>query len=164
MDPGLARHRRAGAAARFKPDHVETLLVVEAPPSALDRYFYFEDVEIHDSLFRHVVEVVLGEKPTRDKAPYLDALRERGVFLIELALDPIRSKSELHPLVPDLVRRCRALEPERIILIAVSTYDVAFDVLRAAGLHVVDARIPYPGSGQQNRFKDLFREVMLSLD
>jgi hypothetical protein len=139
------------------------LLVVEAPPSTLDRYFYFEDVEIHDSLFRQVAEVVLGEKPTRDKAPYLDALRDHGIFLIEFALDPIESKRELPPLLPDLVRRCRDLEPEHIILIAVSTYDLAFEALRAADLPVVDARIPYPGSGQQNRFKEVFREVLDNL-
>ena len=80
--PAAARRRRQSAAARWRPADVDLLLVAEAPPSALDRYFYFEDVRTHDSLFRHVVEAVLGERPTRDKAPYLDALRERGVFLI----------------------------------------------------------------------------------
>jgi hypothetical protein len=162
-EPARARRRRAAAAARFRPDRVVTLLVGEAPPSALDRYFYFEDVEIHDSLFRHVAEVVLGEKPTRDKAPYLDALRDRGIFLIDLAEDPIDSKSELPAKVPDLIRRCRAIGAERIVLIKVSTYDYAFDALRAAGLPVVDARLPFPGSGQQNVFKELFGELMLSL-
>lgn len=159
-----ARRRRAEAAARFRPHHVETLLVGEAPPSALDRYFYFEDVEIHDSLFRHVAEVVLGEKPTRDKAPYLDALRDRGIFLIDLSQDPIASTLELPAKVPDLVRRCRAIAPDRIVLIKVSTYDYAYDALREAELPVIDARLPFPGSGQQNRFKDLFREVLLSVD
>jgi hypothetical protein len=140
-----------------------TLLVGEAPPSALDRYFYFEDVEVHDSLFRHVAEVVLGEKPTRDKAPYLDALRDRGVFLIDLSEDPIDSTRDLAAKVPDLVGRCHAIAPEHIVLIKVSTYDYAFEALRAAGLPVVDARLPFPGSGQQTRFKELFSELLLSL-
>jgi hypothetical protein len=158
-----ARRRRADAAARFRPEHVSLLLVNEAPPAALDRYFYFEDVEIHDSLFRHVAEVVLGEKPTRDKAPYLDELRDRGVFLIDFAIDPIESLDELPPKVPDLVRRCRAIDPEHIVLIKVSTYDYAYDALSAAGLPLIDARIPFPGSGQQTRFKDLFAEVLEDL-
>ena len=80
-----ARRRREHAAARYRPTRIDTLLVSEAPPSALDRYFYFEDVGEHDSLFRHVVQAVLGEKPTRDKAPYLDALRERGWFLVHMS-------------------------------------------------------------------------------
>jgi hypothetical protein len=44
MDAREARKRREEAAARYRPDSVDLLLVAEAPPSALDRYFYFEDV------------------------------------------------------------------------------------------------------------------------
>ena len=115
-----AAARRRTAAARYRPDVIDLLLVAEAPPSALDRYFYFEDVLTHDSLFRHVVEGVLGDKPTRDKAPYLDEM-------------------------------CR------ILLISVGAYDHAYGALRAAGLPVIDARLPFPGSGQQRRFLEGFR-------
>ena len=160
-DATAARRRRFAAAGRFRPDVVDTLLVAEAPPSALDRYFYFEDVQTHDSLFRHVVEGVLGEKPTRDKLPYLDELRDRGYFLIDMSVDPFASRREALPrLVDELVRRCRALAPRRIILIAVGVYDLAFEPLRAARLPVVDARIPFPGSGQQRRFLEEFGEAL----
>lgn len=153
-----ARRRRGSAARRWRPDRVELLFVAEAPPSALDRYFYFEDVPAHDSLFRYVVEAVLGEKPTRDKAPYLDALRERGVFLIDLSVDPFSDHREAIPrCVPALVHRVRALRPASVVLVGAAVYDAAYDVLRAAGLPVVDVRLPYPGSGQQRRFLDGFR-------
>jgi hypothetical protein len=36
----------------FKPESVDLLLVAEAPPSTLDRYFYVPDVREEDSLFR----------------------------------------------------------------------------------------------------------------
>ena len=156
-----ARRRRTEAAARYRPKRIETLLVAEAPPSSLDRYFYFEDVQTQDSLFRHVAEMVLGEKPTRDKAPYLDELKERGWFLIHVADDPIGSRrEEIVPLIPDLIQRCRELAPARIILIGAPVYDLVFGALRDAGLPVVDARLPYPGSGQQGRFKDLFADLV----
>jgi hypothetical protein len=160
-DPAaVARRRRQSAARRWQPEHIDLLLVVEAPPSALDRYFYFEDVPAHDSLFRHVVEGLLGEKPTRDKAPYLDSLRDSGVFLIDLSLDPFTDRGEAIPrCVPDLARRARALRPEQIVLIGAAVYDAAYDVLRQAGLPVLDVRLPYPGSGQQRRFLEGFREV-----
>ena len=160
-DPvAAARQRRQHAARRWQPDHIELLLVAEAPPSSLDRYFYFEDVPTHDSLFRHVVEGLLGEKPTRDKAPYLDALRERGVYLIDLSVDPFDDRREAIPrCVPDLVRRARALRPERVLLIGAGVYDGAYDALRRAGLPVVDLRLPYPGSGQQRRFLEGFRAL-----
>ena len=158
MTEAAARQRRQRAAQRWRPEHIDLLLVAEAPPSALDRYFYFDDVPTHDSLFRHVVEAVLGEKPTRDKAPYLDALRERGVFLVDLSVDPFDDRKEAIPrCVPDLVRRVRELRPGHVVLIGAAVYDAAYDVLREAGLPVADLRLPYPGSGQQRRFLDGFR-------
>jgi hypothetical protein len=35
----LARQRRYRAARRFRPETVRLLLVAEAPPASLDRYF-----------------------------------------------------------------------------------------------------------------------------
>jgi hypothetical protein len=154
---GAALQRRRRAAGRFRPDPVETLLVAEAPPSALDRYFYFDYVPTQDSLFRHVVEGVLGERPTRDKVPYLEELRNRGTFLIDQSEEPFASRREALPAcVPGLVARCRAITPARIILISVGCYDTAYEPLRSAGLPVVDARLPFPGSGQQRRFLEGF--------
>src|SRR5205085_734267 len=43
-----ARRRRDRAARKYQPASVELLLVAEAPPSAFDRYFYFEDVATQD--------------------------------------------------------------------------------------------------------------------
>ena len=128
---------------------------MEAPPSALDRYFYFLDVEVQDSLFRHVVEATFGVKPTRDKLPWLDALKAEGYFLIDLSKDPFEDANTLRPLVPGVVSRCRALEPARIVLVGARVYDVAYAALLAAQLPVVDVRLPFPGSGQQRRFLDL---------
>ena len=151
------RERRRRAAQRYRPDDIDLLLVAEAPPSALDRYFYFEDVLTHDSLFRYVVRGVLGETPTRDKAPYLDELCDRGVFLVHVSEDPFAAWRDVVPgCIPSLVRRCTALEPRRIVLIGAGTYDHAFDALVDAGLPVVDFRLPYPGSGQQRRFLEGF--------
>jgi hypothetical protein len=157
-DAAAARRRRQAAAQRFRPAVVDTLLVVEAPPSALDRYFYFDDVQTHDSLFRHVVEGLLGEKPTRDKLPWLDELRDRGVYLVDMSVDPFTSRRDVLPACVDLlVDRCRELAPRRVVLIGVVVYDLTFGPLTRAGVPVVDARIPFPGSGQQRRFLDAFR-------
>jgi hypothetical protein len=91
LSNGLAL--RAAAAARFKPDPIRLLLVAEAPPSDAQRYFYFEDVAIHDLLFRYVVRLTLGLEPTREgKAKLLGKLRDAGVFLIDLCLDLGKSR------------------------------------------------------------------------
>ncbi|MDQ1683935.1 MAG: hypothetical protein QOC82_672 [Frankiaceae bacterium] len=155
-----ARARREAAAAEFRPGHISTLLVAEAPPSALDRYFYFLDVDVQDSLFRHVIEATFGEKPTRDKRPWLDALKNAGYFLLDLSPDPFDDPSVLRPLVPTLVTRCARLRPERIVLIGARVYDLAYGALHAAQLPVVDVRLPIPGYGQRQRFLDLATPVL----
>jgi hypothetical protein len=120
----------------------------------LDRYFYFEDVTVHDSLFRHVVQAVLGEKPTRDKAPYLDELRDRGWFLVHMSDEPFRDRSVLAPLLPHLIATCEEIAPQRIVVVGAPLFDLVHQPMSRAGLPVVDVRLPYPGSGQQRRFLD----------
>ena len=161
-DAAGTRRRRAAAAVRYRPALIDTLLVAEAPPSAPDRYFYFEHVPAHDSLFRHVAEAVLGEKPSRDKAEYLDELRERGWFLVHLSEDPFRDRRVLPPLVPALLARCEQLAPRRIVLVGAPLYDLVHAPMRRAGLPVVGVRLPFPGSGQQRRFLDGFRDLVSS--
>lgn len=155
--------RRRAAAKTYQPKRVKLLIVAEAPPCDADRYFYFPDVDRHDWLFRYVWEALTGEKPDRaDKASQLGALRDRGVFLIDLHEDHINQPkaAELAPCVPGLVDRCRSLHPQRIVLVKSIVHDVAFDALREAGLPVVDARIPFPASGQQRVFLEKFRTAI----
>jgi len=148
------------AAASFTPPRVGLLLVAEAPPNDLERYFYFEDVIEHDALFRYVTRGVLGREPTRqNKRQTLFALRERAVFLIDLKLDPVDGTPPWD-CVDDLVERCRRLNPEKVILIKTSVYDVAFQALATAGLPVVAERIPFPGSGRQHEFEVAFRRAL----
>jgi hypothetical protein len=155
-----ARRQRERAARKYQPDDVKLLLVAEAPPAVLDRYFYFEDVPRHDSLFRYVARSILKTEPTRtNKAELLARLRDRGVFLIDLKRDPVDGRS-LATEVPDLVRRIRKLDPDKIIVIKASVYDLVKRPLAEAGLPVVEERIPFPGSGQQRRFEVTFGRAL----
>lgn len=152
-DERAARRRRQRAARKYRPDDIELLLVAEAPPTALERYFYFEDVATEDSLFRYVARLILKTEPTRSNKPeLLGRLRDRGVFLVDLKQDPLDG-APLSKEVPALVRRVRKLEPRRIIVIKASVYDVVARPLREAGLPLIDVRVPFPGSGQQRRFE-----------
>ncbi len=148
--------RRRDAADRYKPAKVDLLLVAEAPPSSLDRYFYFTEVREHDSLFRYVCRVLLGREPKREsKHEPLEELRDRGVFLIDLNETPMDG-TPLATFVPALVDRCRELTPNRIVLIKTTVFDAAQGALKSAGLPVSDVRVPFPGSGRQREFVDAF--------
>jgi hypothetical protein len=148
-----ARRLRDKAAAKYRPEVVELLLIAEAPPSSLDRYFYFAEVPDQDSLFRHIARAILAIEPSRaEKASELRCLADRGVFLIDLKPEPKEPQDTLELYVPDLVARAAALSPRQIITIKANVCDLTQPALRAVGLNVVDQRVPFPGSGQQRRF------------
>ncbi|MFI4991426.1 MAG: hypothetical protein ACHQHO_11005 [Solirubrobacterales bacterium] len=106
-----------------------------------------------DSLFRYVVRAVLAIEPSRaEKASELRCLADRGVFLIDLKPEPKQPGDALELYVPDLVARAAALTPRQIITIKANVCDLTQPALRAAGLAVVDQRVPFPGNGQQRRF------------
>ncbi len=155
-----ARARRIAAAERYKPKSINLLLIAEAPPSSLDRYFYFEDVLEHDSLFRYVVRGVLGREPTRDgKGQALAELKDRGVFLIDLREEPVDGTA-LVEAVPELHRRIVELAPRKVILIKATVFDAAYPALRRAGIPVSSVRVPFPGSGQQQKFLTAFAQAL----
>lgn len=138
--------------------------MAEAPPLSLDRYFYFEDVRDQDSLFRHVVRATLAIEPSRSgKTSELRQLADRGVFLIDLKPEAKCPNETLAEYVPDLVTRAVAIKPRHVITIKANVCDLTQEPLRAAGLHVVDQRVPFPGSGQQRRFLEIMRLALDSI-
>jgi hypothetical protein len=165
LSNNVARQRREAAAAKYRPMRVRLLLVAEAPPAALDRYFYFENVPTQDGLFRHVVRAVLGLEPSRvGKASQLQQLADAGVFLIDLKTEPKRPADSLEEFVPDLVARAVALQPEHVITIKANVCDLAQQPFRAAGLRVVNERVPFPGSGQQGRFREAMGRALEAIE
>ncbi len=157
-----ARGRRYRAARRYRPACVRTLLVAEAPPSELDRYFYFADATTHDHLFRHVAEAILGSQPTRaSKALELERLTDRGLYVIDLSIEPIESGAYLGGHVPSLIQRIRRTRPDRVILIKTTVFDLAYPPLLGAGIPVVAARIPFPSTGNQANFRRTFAQALL---
>jgi len=68
---------------------------------------------------RYTARLTLRPEPTREsKAELLAKLREAGVCLIDLCLEPghVR-KAKLRRCVPDLLARASALAPDRVILL-----------------------------------------------
>ncbi len=65
--------------------------------------------------------------------------------------------------MPDLVARAVALAPRHVITIKANVCDLTQQPLQAADLHVVDQRVPFPGSGQQRRFLDAMRAALDSI-
>ena len=157
----LAAARRRRAAARHRPTDVDLLLVAKAPPIALDRYFFFEDARRQDSLFRHVASTLLRREPTREnKSELLAEFSRRRVFLIDVVEDPF-DRRPLSAHVPRLIERIRRLDPNWIVLIKADVFDAAYRAIADAGLPISPVRVPFPGSGQQQRFEKAFARALV---
>ena len=46
------------ARLKYRPDRVKYLLIAEAPPDNINRFFYYDDVREHDYLFLGVAQAL----------------------------------------------------------------------------------------------------------
>jgi hypothetical protein len=155
-----AAARRRRMAKAYRPEVIRLLLVAQTPPEELDRYFYFPRVPKADHLFQAVVPHFLDETPARlDKRDQLFALRDLGVYVIDLKPEPCDQRPP-STFADNLVRRAKRQNAEHAILIKVDVYDTTFEPLRAAGIHVIDKRIPFPSTGRQMEFCRDFKDAL----
>lgn len=162
--PDVARVRRQHESARYRPATVRLLLIAEAPPCTLDRYFYFDDVRAHDWLFRYVYGGLFGEKADLSRKPeHLARIKSAGVYLIDTCEQPIAdgAKTRITPAdVESVVERAVALRPDAVIVIKSNVYDETYEPLVAAGLRVANVKMPFPASGQQKKFETAFARAL----
>lgn len=174
-DPWYAQRR-----ARWKPERVRLLLIAESAPDdggdiANRRFFYEENLTSRDGLFREVVRALYGdprlESGLNAKTPWLEKLRADGVFLIDLGADPVNYHSPSHRTaalrrtIEQTVAVARELQPEGVVLIKQNVFDLLARPVRRAGLPLVhDEFIPFPGSGQQKRFRERFKAALNTLE
>jgi hypothetical protein len=166
--------------ARWKPDRVRLLLIAESAPDdggdlANRRFFYDDALTGKDGLFREAVRA-LYDNPTltsgpNTKRPWLEKLKADGVFLIDLAPIPVNyhSPSEraaaLQCNIKATVLHASELKPDGVVLVKQNVFDLLERPLRAAGLPVLhDSMIPFPGSGQQKRFREGFADALARLE
>ena len=160
----------AKATAPYKPRHIKTLLVAEAPPCNLDRFFYFEDVKVQDSLFLEIMGVLYPQQKqrylnngrrTQDKAELLALFAEDGYLLTDLYEVPLEPFSDEEAIASLLARMEKLVDKSTpVILIKANVYDLLYPVLKEKGYNVVAERLPFPGSGQQKVFREKFAAIV----
>jgi hypothetical protein len=174
---------REKARKDYKPDKIRWLLVAEAPPEALDRFFYFEDVRDKDCLFIETMhalyctdypDIFLGEKQDipklrRNKAKFLKRFKQDGFYLIDALDHPIpqaasdrESREMIKKNYPHLLDKIKSLvSPEtKVILIKSSVYDIR-ERLRMDGINVVNnEKLEFPCPGHQK----IYRRKLMGLD
>jgi hypothetical protein len=174
-DPWYAERR-----ARWKPERVRLLLIAESAPDdggdiANRRFFYDDKLTGKDGLFREVVRARYDDPALQsgpnEKTPWLEQLKSDGVYLIDLAAvpvnyhSPVEREAALKQRIDETINLALELDPEGIVLVKQNVFDLLERPIRAAGLPLLhDAMIPFPGTGQQKRFRDRFNTALVALN
>ncbi|MBG6181872.1 hypothetical protein [Arthrobacter sp. CAN_A1] len=105
------------------------------------------------------------------KTPWLAKLKADGVFLIDLAAEPVNYQearertAALRRNVEQTIALASSLAPEGIVLVKRNVFEVLNQPMRFTGLPVIhEDFIPFPGSGQQRRFRERFAKAINSID
>ncbi|MEQ6120532.1 hypothetical protein [Reichenbachiella sp. MALMAid0571] len=173
VDISQLKQQLEKARLRYKPDKVKYLLIAEAPPDSLGRFFYYENVHQHDYLFLGVAEALYPDLKTKFiasgrsgdiKRSILLKLQADGFYLVDLSELPLSLLSnDLDSQLPSLIERINqvANSDTKIILIKATVYDSAFWTLKEQGLeNIIDVRISFPGQGGQRLFQTEFRSAL----
>ena len=163
------------AADYFAPEKTNLLFLAEAPPSSVERYFYYPDVRTNDWLWIGLMKAIYGGQFEEvflerfRKMKWLKRFQSDGYRLIDAVKEPFHfgeepnvRKVQIKSRLDDIVDEIREINPNQIVLIKVTVYDALYQVLKNRGLPVVDARLPFPSSGRQTEFQNSF-EFFVSL-
>ncbi len=171
VDLSMLKHQLENARQKYKPELIKYLLIAEAPPDNLERFFYYPDVRNHDYLFLGVAETLYPDMKKRFltsrrdgeiKNSILRKFQHEGFYLLDLSELPLSYlDSSLPSQIPNLIVKIKSLvnAETKIILIKKSIYDIAFNSLKQE-YNVADKRITFPGQGGQLKFQDEFKEAL----
>ncbi len=171
-------HRIEEARARYAPAHVRWLFIAEAPPRSPERFFYYGNVPTGDSLFLTLMRTLypqdyaaLDAAVLRAQKPaILSRFRDEGCFLEDASSAPIQGspsskKRALRAALPSLLERLEPLRENhpKVVLISATVYEVSSAALKRAQWNVLNEEaVPFPGSGQQARFRDIVARLLLA--
>ncbi|NLA14693.1 MAG: hypothetical protein GX867_10630 [Tissierellia bacterium] len=166
------QNRIENSRLNYKPDKTKYLLIAQAPPDNIERFFYYTNVPKHDYLFLGIIGVLypnlkkefLESGRNADiKESILLKFKEEGFYLIDLSEFPISYiTTSLKDQLPKLADNIKKLADAntRIILIKSDVYEIAFRYLKDRFKNVIDVKIPFPCCGHQNDFKLAFSKSL----
>ncbi len=115
-------------AEKYRPTFITTLLIGEAPPPSGKFYFYVPrtmstnrsietDTSLPATIFNHYFET--RPQSVEDYTTFLSALRENGIFLIDICDEPIRvrgSDEGLKRIIEDIPKLRAKIESKGIVI------------------------------------------------
>lgn len=161
------------AAEKYNSLETNILYIAESPPSALERYFYYENVKTDDWLWIGLMRAIyldeFGETSIerQRKTMWLTRFKNDGYRLIDAIKVPVcqsiisRKREKLiRNRTSEVIKEVETISPSQIVLIKATVYDALYLPLKERSFPVVNARLYFPGSGQQNKFHEGFRKLV----
>jgi hypothetical protein len=148
--------------ARFRPERVTTLFVGESAPVSGD-FFYYGNTALQRHM-QHAVEDAFG-----GGGNFLDRFKSYGWYLDDLVLTPVNqlTKSERNAKClaaqDSLAARIAEYQPLAIVSLLISIKKIVDAAAIAAGSTAQCFAVPFPGMGQQARFKTAMAQIMPTL-
>jgi hypothetical protein len=150
------------ARTRFRPERITTLFVGESAPASGD-FFYFGNTALQRHMQR-AVEDALGKGDN-----FLERFKTYGWYLDDLVLTPVNqlTKSERNAKClaaqDSLAARIAEYRPLAIVSLLISVKSIVDAAAIAAGSTAPRFAVPFPGMGQQARFKIAIAQIVPAL-
>jgi len=173
VDTSQLKKQLEKARLKYKPENVKYLLIAEAAPDSIDRFFYYENVKQHDYLFLGIAQALYPElkdnflssgRSSDIKTFILKTLQADGFYLLDLSELPLTLMTgDLTSQLPTLIKNVKKVidTKTKIILIKATVYDTTFSYLQQEGIkNLLDVRIPFPGQGGQTLFQQKFKAAL----
>jgi hypothetical protein len=138
--------------ASYRPDRITTLFVGESAPHSGD-FFYRGDSAMHTHV-RSTVEEVLGKSED-----FLTTFKAYGWYLDDLVLVPVNKmgmserRARCRAAQQSLGKRIATYQPQAIVTLLMMIEPFVAAAAIAAGSAAPRYVVPFPGMGQQVRFR-----------
>ena len=167
---GLTRAEYLRLRAPYLPDDRKIIFVLESPPKS-GLYFYNSEGRVSEPLFSAMMKHTLGMKP-QCKGEGLREFASRGFLLLDATYTPVnhdhlslqeRNKQILDDL-PVLVDELHGYvgPGTGIVLVKANVCSLLEPILAAHGFPILNRgrTIPFPSTGQQNKFRSAVSQVL----
>jgi len=165
------------AREKYRPEYIKLMFIAEAPPCSDDRFFYFEDVKTGDSLFLYIIRAVFPDLEAWEtkqirakKEELLYRFRDAGYFLedsVPVSIPKGTKNKEKESIVlsnqADLISRIEPYKKHtKFVLLSAMVFKINYATLVKKDFNILnDFMLPFPGSGQQTKFKNGIAKIDL---
>jgi hypothetical protein len=145
--------------ACYRPELIATLFVGESAP--VGGTFFYTGSRM-TGYMKRAVDESLGPSDV----DFLERFKSFCWFLDDLSLEPVNGlgRAERRAVCleaqPSLASRIAEYQPQAIVILLMSIRDIVEAAITAAGCKTIPYAVPFPGNGQQARFRNAMSQII----